>query len=73
MTTGASCYKYRLQSPEKAARPSSWFPGIDVAGAHDGFLGCHHLALLRLVGKLSHVGGDVEGLACRRHRPTICS
>jgi hypothetical protein len=38
-----------------------------VAGARDDFWGCHHLALLRLAAKLSHVGGDVDGLAYRLH------
>jgi hypothetical protein len=39
-----------------------------VAGTWDRFWGCHHLTLLHLAVKLSHVGADVDGLACRLHR-----
>jgi hypothetical protein len=47
----------------------SCLPGIDMARAWDGFLGCHRLALLSLAAKFSHVGGDVDGLAYRLHWP----
>jgi hypothetical protein len=46
--------------------------GIDVAHAWDGFWGCHHLALLYLVAKPSHVRSDVDELACHLHHPTNC-
>jgi hypothetical protein len=49
------------------ARPSSWLPGVDVTAARDGFWGCHCLAFLGLAAKLSHMGVDVDGLACRLH------
>jgi hypothetical protein len=49
------------------ARLSSWLSGVDMAGAWDDFWGCHHLALLHLAAKLSHVGADVDGLDCRLH------
>jgi hypothetical protein len=35
-----------------------------MADAQDGFWGYHHLALLHLEAKLSHVGADVDWLAC---------
>jgi hypothetical protein len=41
-----------------------------VAGALDDFLWCHHLTLFYLAVKLSHVEGDVDGLACCLHWPT---
>jgi hypothetical protein len=65
MTSGALGKKFRLQSSEKATRLSPWLPGIDMVGAREGFSWCCHLALLLLAAKLSHVGGDVDGLACR--------
>jgi hypothetical protein len=34
--------------------------------------GGYCLVLLRLAAKLSHVGVDVDGLACRLHQPTDC-
>jgi hypothetical protein len=39
-----------------------------VANAWDGYWGYHRHALLHLVAKLSHVGVDVDELACRLHR-----
>jgi hypothetical protein len=41
-----------------------------MAGAREGSWSGHHLALLCLATKLSHVGADVDGLAFRLHRPT---
>jgi hypothetical protein len=41
-------------------------------GARDGFWGYHHLALLHLVAKISHVGADVDELTYCLHRPIIC-
>jgi hypothetical protein len=49
---------------------SPWLPGVDVAGAWDDFWGFHCYALLCLVTKPSHVGADVDGLACHLYRPT---
>jgi hypothetical protein len=37
-----------------------------------GIWGCHGLVLLRLVTKPSHVGADVDGLACRLYYPMDC-
>jgi hypothetical protein len=70
MTSGALGWKYQLWSSLQAARLSSWLPGVNVAGALDGFWGCHRLALLCLVAKPSHVGVDVDGLAYRLYRLT---
>jgi hypothetical protein len=42
-----------------------WSPGH--------FLWCHHLDLLSLVATFPLVGGDVEGLRFRLHRPINCS
>jgi hypothetical protein len=64
MMTGAPGWKYQPWSSLQATRLSSQLPGVDAASARDGFCGCHHLALLRLVAKPSHVGVDVDGLAC---------
>jgi hypothetical protein len=72
MMSGAPGWKYQLQSSQRAARLSSWFPGVDVAGTQGGCWGCHHLTLLRLAAKLFHVGADVNGLACHLHQPTDC-
>jgi hypothetical protein len=52
-----------------AARLSSQLLGYNVAGAWDGSWGGHHLALLYLTAKLSHVGANVDRLACRLHQP----
>jgi hypothetical protein len=68
MIGGAPGQKYRLWSPEKAARLSSWLPGTDVPGTRDGFSWCCHLFLFRLAVK--PCGGDVDGLAYRLHQPT---
>jgi hypothetical protein len=69
MTNWAPDYKYHRQRHEKVARLSPWSLGIDVAGAQDGFSWCRYLSLFRLAAKLSHVGGDVDGLAYRLQRP----
>jgi hypothetical protein len=45
---------------------------LNNASARDGYWGCHQLALLRLVAKPSHVGGNVDGLACRLRCPMNC-
>jgi hypothetical protein len=50
-------------------RLSSWPLGVNVAGARDRFWGCHHLALLRLAVKLSHVWDDVDGITCHLNWP----
>jgi hypothetical protein len=43
-----------------------------VARVQDDSLHGHRLVLLRLAAKLSHVGADVDGLACCLHRPMDC-
>jgi hypothetical protein len=65
-------WKDWLHSSLQAAQLSSRLPSFDMAGARDGFWGCHHHALVHLVPKLSHVGAVVDGLACHLHRPTTC-
>jgi hypothetical protein len=57
---------------DRYARLSPWLPDIDVAAARDDSWSGHHLSLLRLAIKLSHVGAEVDGLAYRPHRPTDC-
>jgi hypothetical protein len=64
MTCGALGLKYRLWTLLYAAWLSSRLTGVDVAGDRDDIWGCHHLALLRLFAKPSHMGVDLEGLAC---------
>jgi hypothetical protein len=54
------------------ARLSYGLPGVDVAGTRGGLRCGHCLSLLRLVGKLPHVGTDVDGLVDRLHRPMNC-
>jgi hypothetical protein len=49
-------HRLRLQSLEKASRLLPWLSSFDVAGTRGIYLGCHHIALLRLAAKLSHVG-----------------
>jgi hypothetical protein len=43
-----------------------------VDGAQDDSWRHHCIVWLYLVAKLSHVGVDVDGLACPLHRPTVC-
>jgi hypothetical protein len=55
---------------------SSWFRGVlgaEVDGAWDGFWRRCFTAWLYLVAKPSHVGVDVDGLACPLHHPMTCS
>jgi hypothetical protein len=49
------------------ARLSSWLSSVDVAVTRDDFWGCHRIALLHVNTKLSHVGANVDGLACHLH------
>jgi hypothetical protein len=72
MMGGALGWKYRIWSLLQVTWLSSRLPSIDVAGAWDDFLGCHRLALRRLVANPSHVGVDVDGLACRLCCPINC-
>jgi hypothetical protein len=72
MTSGALGWKDRLWSLLQTAQLSSRLPGTNVMGAREGFWDCHWLALVLLVAKPSHMGVDVDGLACRLHRPTTC-
>jgi hypothetical protein len=53
------------QSLERIARLFFGLPGVDMATVQDSFWGCHHLALLCLAAKLSHVGVDVDGVCCQ--------
>jgi hypothetical protein len=48
----------------------SLLPGIDVIGARDSSWDFHHLILLRMAAKPSHMGADVDGLDCHLHQPT---
>jgi hypothetical protein len=49
---------------------SSRLSDVDVADAQDGSWGCLCFALVYLDAKPSHVGLDMDGLACPLHRPT---
>jgi hypothetical protein len=69
MMSEAPGWKDRLQRLLQTARLSSRLPGVDLAGAQDGFWGWCHLALLRLVAKPSHVRVDVDELAYRLRYP----
>jgi hypothetical protein len=51
---------------------SSWLPSADVDGAWDGSWGCLYITLLYLGAKSSHVGVDMDGIACHLHRRTDC-
>jgi hypothetical protein len=57
-------------SLDKDVRLSSGLPGIDVVGARDGSWSCLCFTCLYLAAKPSHVGVDLDGLACFLHRPT---
>jgi hypothetical protein len=59
------------QSLDKDARLSSQFLGVNVASARDGPWGCLQFTLLYFAAKPTHVGANVDGLACLLHRPTI--
>jgi hypothetical protein len=53
--------------------PSGCLPqSINVVGTRGGLRCGHHLGLLRMAAKLSHVGADVDGLACCLHQPMNC-
>jgi hypothetical protein len=55
---------------------SSWFSGVlgaEVDDARDGSWRCFFAAWPYLAAKPSHVGVDVDELACPLHRPTACS
>jgi hypothetical protein len=43
-----------------------------MADARDGSWGGHRLTSFCLAAKLSLMGADVDGLACRLHQPTDC-
>jgi hypothetical protein len=51
---------------------SSWFSGTEVDGAQDGSWRHRCFAQLYLPAKPSHVGVDVDGLACSLHCLTVC-
>jgi hypothetical protein len=55
---------------------SSWFPvvlGAEVDDARDGSWRRCFTMLLYLAAKPTHVGVDLDGLACPLHRPMACS
>jgi hypothetical protein len=70
MMSGARGWKDRLWSSLQYARLSCRLLGDDVVGVQDVFWRSCRLALLHLVAKPSHVGVDVDGLACRLRCPT---
>jgi hypothetical protein len=51
---------------------SSWFQGTAVDDAHDSTWRRCCFARLYLAAKPSHIGVDVDGLACPLHRPMVC-
>jgi hypothetical protein len=51
---------------------SSWFPGVEMDGARDDSWRRCRFAQLYLAAKSSHMGVDVDGLACPLHCPTVC-
>jgi hypothetical protein len=57
-----------LLSLDKDAWLSARLLGVDVTGARDGSWSCLCLAAMP-----SHMGADVDGLACFLHCPTVCS
>jgi hypothetical protein len=59
-------------SLDKDARLSSRLPGVDVVGARDSSWSCLHFIWLYLAAKPSHLGSDMDGLACSLHRPMVC-
>jgi hypothetical protein len=68
-------FSLRQESPDMILgddSPNFW-GGSVTKGARYDFWGCDRIALLRLVAKLSHVGADVDRLACSLHWPTDCS
>jgi hypothetical protein len=51
---------------------SSWFSGAEVNGARDGSWRHRCFTQLYLAAKPSHMGVDVDGLACSLHCLTVC-
>jgi hypothetical protein len=72
MKMGPQARNIGFRVREKVARQSPRLPGIDMARAWDSFSWCCHLDPLCMAAKLSHIGGDVEGLAYRLRWPTNC-
>jgi hypothetical protein len=48
-------------------------PSAEVVGVRGGSWSRRCFAKLYLAVKPSHVGADMDGLACWLHRPTVCS
>jgi hypothetical protein len=51
---------------------SSGSPGAEVDGAWDDSWRRHHFAQIYVTAKPSHVGVDVDRLACPLHHPAVC-
>jgi hypothetical protein len=51
---------------------SSWFSGAEVDGARDSSWRHRCFAWVYLAAKPSHVGVDMDELACPLHHPTVC-
>jgi hypothetical protein len=60
-------------SMDKDALLSFGLPGVDVAGARDGFWDCLRFGWLYMAAKPSHVWADVDWLACSLHCPMVFS
>jgi hypothetical protein len=50
---------------------SSWSSSVEVDGAQDGSWRHHCFARLYLAANPSHVGDNVDGLACLLHHPMV--
>jgi hypothetical protein len=50
---------------------SSWLPDAEMASAWDDSWSHHCFTWLYLAAKPSHVGVDVDGLACLLHHPMV--
>jgi hypothetical protein len=63
-----------IDSPslDKDAWLSSRLPGVDVVGDRDSSWSCLRFIWLYLAAKPSHLGSDMDGLACSLHRPMVC-
>jgi hypothetical protein len=53
-------------------RRSFWFLDVEVDGAWDSSWRRRCFTWLHLDAKSSHMGANVDGVACPLHRPTVC-
>jgi hypothetical protein len=72
MTNVPKYWESRFIELDGASRAFFWTPGHLGGECSRWFLMPSCLVMLYLVANLSHVGADVDRVACSLHRPTVC-